>query len=262
MEKRYEDYKKSQEARIYNHPGPDARLVLVDKLQALRTSSHEQNENLARIVADLGSLPSHDLSDVVTYNEHNHLTEVALAEEASKAAITEVEERLKEQRDCVDRRVVELQARIDELAKEKEARELVRSLPPPVNPHKVAVEEAVIVHEANVQRVAAVEVRICLNSSVLCILLNPVPLQASVEMITSAESIPHKDGPIETLEKSLPTMDGQALQLQEFAEGIAKLIQQVPVVRGEIEAIKASNEKRKAAEKAVRTICHLWSISC
>jgi hypothetical protein len=75
-----------------------------------------------------------------------------------------------------------------------------------------------------------------------------------VQTITSAESIPYKDGPIETLGKSLPTMGDQALQLQEFAEGIAKLIQQVPVVRGEIEAIKASNEERKAAENAVRTI--------
>jgi len=82
-----------------------------------------------------------------------------------------------------------------------------------------------------------------------------------VQTITSAESIPHKDGPIEILEKSLPTMDGQALQLQEFAEGIAKLIRQVPIVRGEIEAIKTSNEERKAAEKAVRTICCLRSIS-
>ena len=48
-------------------------------------------------------------------------------------------------------------------------------------------------------------------------------------------------------------MDGQAFQLQEFAEGIAKLIQQVPVVRAEIEAIKASNEEHKTVEKAVRT---------
>jgi len=83
-----------------------------------------------------------------------------------------------------------------------------------------------------------------------------------VQTITSAESTPHKDGPIETLEKSLPTMDGQAPQLQEFAEGIAKLIQQVPVIRGEIEAIKARNEERKTAEKVVRIIYRLWSISC
>lgn len=50
-------------------------------------------------------------------------------------------------------------------------------------------------------------------------------------------------------------MDDQAPQLQGFAEGIAKLIQQVPVVRREIDAIKASNEERKAAEKEVSSIC-------
>ena len=54
-------------------------------------------------------------------------------------------------------------------------------------------------------------------------------------------------------------MDGQAPQLQGFAEGIAKLIQQVPVVRGEIDAIKAENEERKAAEKKVSAICFPWS---
>lgn len=86
-------------------------------------------------------------------------------------------------------------------------------------------------------------------------LLNLVLLQVSIQTITSAESIPHKDGPIEALEKLLPTMDGQAPELQEFAESIAKLIQQVPVIRGEIDVIKASNEEHKAAEKAVSTIC-------
>lgn len=263
VEKKYEDYKRSQEARIYNHPGPDARSVLVGKLQALRTSSHEHSERLARVIADLGSLPSHHLSDVVAYNEHNHLAEDVLEEERRRVAIVEVEKRLGEQHNCVDQKLVELQARLEELAKEKEAREIDRNLFPPVNPHKAAMEKAMVVHAANIQRVAAIEVRICLGSSALVVYsLDLVLLQASVQTITSAESIPHKDGPIETLEKSLPTMDGQAPQLQEFAEDIAKLIQQVPVIRGEIEAIKVRNEERKAAEKMVRTICRPWSISC
>ena len=166
VEKRYEDYKKSQEARIYNYPGPDARLVLVDKLLALRTSSYEQNEHLTRIITDLGSLPSHHLSDVVAYNESNHVTEDALAEEKRKAAMAEVDRKLTERHECADRNLVELQARLDELAKEREAREIVHNLPPPIKPHKVAVEAAAVVHEANVQRVATVEVRTCVDSSV------------------------------------------------------------------------------------------------
>jgi hypothetical protein len=171
VEKRYEDYKRSQEARIYNHPGPDARFVLVEKLQTLRASSHEHNERLARVIADLGSLPSHHLSDVVAYNEHNHTAEETLAEETRKAALAEVEERLDEQHNCVDWKLVELSTRLDELAKEKEAREIVRSLPPPTNPHKVATEKTMIVHEANVQRVTALEVRNCLGSFVLVVYL-------------------------------------------------------------------------------------------
>lgn len=83
-----------------------------------------------------------------------------------------------------------------------------------------------------------------------------------MQTITSAESAPHRNGPIQTLEKSLQTADSEAVQLQEFAEGIARLIQQVPLVREEIEAIKASNEERKAAEKAVNNICRLWSTMC
>jgi len=51
-------------------------------------------------------------------------------------------------------------------------------------------------------------------------------------------------------------MDSQAAQLQGFAEGIAKLIQQVPVVRGEINVIKAGNEERKEAEKTVSTVSY------
>lgn len=169
VEKRYEDYKKSQEARIYNHPGPDARLVLVDKLQALRASSHEHSERLTRVMADLGSLPSHHLSDVIAYNEHNHLTEDTLAEETRRAVISEMEKGLNEQHDCVDRTLVEIHARLGELARERGAREILRNLPPPVNPHKLAVEEAMTIHEANIQRVAAVEVRICLGLSVLVV---------------------------------------------------------------------------------------------
>jgi len=45
-------------------------------------------------------------------------------------------------------------------------------------------------------------------------------------------------------------MDGQALQLREFAEGIADLIKQVPVVRDATTAIRAGNEERKVAEEA------------
>ena len=106
----------------------------------------------------------------------------------------------------------------------------------------MAVEEAVAVHRANVQRVTAVEVRIFCHQSYRRTSLNPfVLLQASLETITSAESIPHRDGPIQILEKSLPTMDSRTAQLQEFAEGIARLIKQAPVVRGEINT-KAENE--------------------
>lgn len=43
------------------------------------------------------------------------------------------------------------------------------------------------------------------------------------------------------------------MQLQVFAESIAKLIHQVPVIRKEIATIKAGNEQRKEAEKAVST---------
>lgn len=254
-EKRYEDYKKSQEARIYNHPGYDARLVLVDKLQVLRTTSHEESERLKRIVADLGSLPSHHLSDVVAYNEHNHLTEEAMAEDKRKAAIDEVLKRWDEKHEHVDRNLVALQAQLEKLAEEKRARETIRDLPPPVDPSKIAAEEARTAHQANVQRVAAVEVRICLRPTVLTVhLLNHFfLLQASVQTITLAESTPHRDGPIQTLEESLPTVDDQVLQLQGFAEGIAKLIQQVPAVRGEIAAIKAGNEECRWAEKEVST---------
>ena len=75
-----------------------------------------------------------------------------------------------------------------------------------------------------------------------------------MQTITLAESAPHRDGPIQTLEKSLPVMDGQALQLREFAEGIADLIKQVPGVRDATAAIREENEKRKAAEEAVSTV--------
>lgn len=159
-EKRYEDYKKSQEARIYNHPGRDARAVLMEKLRSLRTTSHDESERLTRIVADLGSLPSHHLSDVVAYNEHNHLTEEALTVEKRKAAIDEAENSLSTKHDRVDRSLIALQARLEDMAKEKQAREIIRDLPPPVDPNETAVEEAVIVHQANVQRVTVVEVRI------------------------------------------------------------------------------------------------------
>lgn len=168
-EKKYEDYKRLQEARMYNHPGPDARIVLVDRLQTLRASSHEQSERLARVVADLGSLPSHYVSDVVAYNEHNHLTEDALAEERRKVAIEELEKKLNEQHNCVDRKLVELQARLNELAKEKEEREVICNRPPSVDPREMAVEEATVAHKANVQRVAAVEVCIRLSSPVLVV---------------------------------------------------------------------------------------------
>lgn len=175
-DKRYEDYKKSQEARMYNHPGHDARLVLVEKLQALRATSHKENEQLERIVADLGSLPSHNLSDVVAYNEHNHLTE---AEEKRRAAIDEVMKTWNEKHDLVDRNMLTLQARLEELAQEKEAREALRDLPAPVDYERMAVEEAETVRQVNVQRVATVEVRACLNSSVSVVRLTE-PLSSLV----------------------------------------------------------------------------------
>ena len=73
-EKRYEDYKKSQEAQIYNHPSHYTQLVVVEKLQALCTSSHRKRECPAQFATDLESLPSHNLFDIVAYSEHNHLT--------------------------------------------------------------------------------------------------------------------------------------------------------------------------------------------
>jgi hypothetical protein len=88
----------------------------------------------------------------------------------------------------------------------------------------------------------------------------PVLLQASVQTITLADSIPHRDGPIQALGESLPTMDSQATQLQEFAEGIAKLIRQVPVVREEIRVLKAGNEERKGAEVAVSAVSYVSTL--
>lgn len=72
-----------------------------------------------------------------------------------------------------------------------------------------------------------------------------------MQTITLAESAPHKDGPGQALEGSLPTAENQVLGLQEFAESIAKLIQQVPVVREAALITKTENEKRKEAEEAV-----------
>ena len=159
-DKRYEDYKKSQEARMYNHPGNDARQVLMNKLLALRTTSNKQNEHLERITADLESLPSHNLSEVIAYNEHNHLTE---AEEKRKAAIDEVVRKWDEKHDLVDQNLLTLQARLEELEQEKKARETFRDLPTPVDHDRMAIEGAETVHQANIQRAAVVEVRIRLS---------------------------------------------------------------------------------------------------
>ena len=158
-EKRYEDYKRSQEARIYNHPSHDARQVLVDKLQALRGASIERNERVARIIADLGALPSHHLSDVVAFNENNHVSEEALAVEQRRACIDAADRRLNEGYYHVDRNLIALQARLEGVIKEKEAREALCNLPSPVDPDELAVEEALTLQQENVQRVIAVEVR-------------------------------------------------------------------------------------------------------
>ena len=168
-EKRYEDYKRSQEARMYNHPGHDARLVLVGKLQALRTASNEEGERLARIVVDLESLPSRNLSDVVAYNEHNHLTKEAEGEEKRKAAVEEMVKRWNEKHELVDRNLLVIQARIDELAKERQTRETHRDLPPPEDRNKMAVEEVETAHRANMERFAFVEVRDCFGLLVLTV---------------------------------------------------------------------------------------------
>lgn len=158
-EKRYEDYKRSQEARIYNHPGHDVRQILTDRRQTLYAEFHEENKRLKRIITDLENLPSHHLSDVVAYNEHNHVSEETLAQESRMAAIIEGEKRLNERHDHVDRTLTTLQAQLEELTKEKQAREIIRDLPPPVDPNEMAVEEAVTAHQANTQRLIAVEVR-------------------------------------------------------------------------------------------------------
>ena len=158
-EKRYEDYKRSQEARIYNHPGHDARQVLVGKLQTLRGDSHESNERVMRIFADLGALPSHHLSDVVAFNENNHVSEEALAGEQRRACIDAADRRLNEGYRHVDRNLIALQARLEGLTKEKEAREALCNLLPPVDPDEIAVEEALSLQHETVQRVITVEVR-------------------------------------------------------------------------------------------------------
>lgn len=157
-EKRYEDYKRSQESRIYNHPGHDARHMLMDKLQTLHRVSCGEDQRLTRILTDMGTLPSRHISEVVAYNEHNHPTEEALGQERRRAAIVEAEKRLNEKHDHVDQGLMDLQARLEELTKEKEAREINCELTPPMDPDEIAVEEALTVHQANVQRVIAVEV--------------------------------------------------------------------------------------------------------
>lgn len=146
---------------MYNHPGHDARLVLVGKLQKLRAASNEEGERLERIMTDLQSLPTRDLLSAIGYNEHNHVTKEAVAEEKRKKAIDEVSKRWEEQHDLVDRNLLAIQARLDELAKERQAREILRDLPPPEHRNKMAVEEAETAHRTNVERVALIEVRIC-----------------------------------------------------------------------------------------------------
>jgi hypothetical protein len=47
-----------------------------------------------------------------------------------------------------------------------------------------------------------------------------------------------------------------------FAESIAKLIYQVPVIRQEIASITTGNEQRKEEEKVVSTGFCEWPISC
>ena len=149
--------------------------------------------------------------------------------EKRKAVIDEVEKGLNAKGDQADRKTIALQGQLEELRKETQAGEILRDLPPLMDTNEVAVEEAVAVHQANVQRVTAVEVRIFCHQSYRRTSLNPLVLpQASLESITSAESIPHRDGPIQILEKSLPNMDSRTAQLQEFAEGIARLINKFP----------------------------------
>lgn len=134
--------------------------MLVERLQTLRGTSHEANERLARVLTDLGSLPSHHLSDVVGYNEHNHLTEESLAEDRRRTTVTEMESRLKEGHDHLDQTILTLTDRLDKLRKERQAREVIRDLSPVVDPNEMAVEEVTATYKANVQRVVAVEVRL------------------------------------------------------------------------------------------------------
>jgi len=154
---------------MYNHPGHDARLVLVGKLQALRTASNEENERLARIMQDLESLPSRNLRDVVAYNEHNHQTKEGDAEEKRRAAVEEAVKRWNEKHELVDKNLLVIQARIDELANERQAREAHRDLPTPEDQTEMAVEEAETAHRANMERVALIEVCMCLGSSALAV---------------------------------------------------------------------------------------------
>ena len=157
-EQKLEDYRKTQEARIYNYPGYDTREVLQKKFQKLRRASCQEKDRLTVIINDMGTLPSHRLSDVVSYNEHNHVTKETLLQEKRTAAIVEGDQRLNETHDNLDQNLMVLQARLEELTKEKRAIEILRDLPPPVDPTQIAVDEEVAAHQANVQRVITVEV--------------------------------------------------------------------------------------------------------
>ena len=85
-------------------------------------------------------------------------------------------------------------------------------------------------------------------------LLNPfAPPQDALQTITNAEETPHKDGPTQVIEESLPATDSHAVQIQEFAESIAKLIQKAGAVKQDIDTIKAENGKHQEAEKEVST---------
>ena len=237
-EKKYQDYRKSQDARIYNHPGHDARQVLIEKLHTLRVRSNMENERFTHIVADMGTLPSHHLLDVVAYNEHNHLTAEALAEEKRRGVVIEAEKKLDEMHNSVDRDLTILRTRLDQLAKEKEATEVLRNLPQQVDPNEMAVEEAAASHRGNGQRIVVVEVRS--GSTDPFVIL--IPSQNSLQTIASVEDTSRNGGPNQIFED--PTSG--SLQLQEFAESIAMLIRLVPLIREETAAIKSWNEKRKA----------------
>ena len=64
------------------------------------------------------------------------------------------------------------------------------------------------------------------------------------------EQAPHRD---QTLERLLTTSNCESVKIQDFAERIAGLIGQVPLVRVQADTVRAWNEEHKGTEEVVST---------